>query len=82
MTVEIFENRKNSLPHYIEYLTKLASVKLESAIDGEDGAMMEYNQVSLILQDLCDISEKQQFPIGMKQASSKEALNHLFNKNK
>jgi hypothetical protein len=24
----------------------------------------------------------QQFPIGMKQASSKEALNHLFNKNK
>ena len=24
----------------------------------------------------------QQFPIGMKQASSKEALNHLFNTNK
>jgi hypothetical protein len=29
-----------------------------------------------------EYSEKHQFPIGMKQASSKEALNHLFNKNK
>jgi hypothetical protein len=27
-------------------------------------------------------TEEQQFPIGMKQSSSKEALNHLFNKNK
>jgi hypothetical protein len=82
MTVEIFENRNNSMEDYLVYLTNLKKVKLESAVNGENGAMMEYNQISLILQDLCDISEKQQFPIGMKQASSKEALNHLFNKNK
>ena len=28
-----------------------------------------------------NLTEEQQLPIGMKQASSKEALNHLFNKN-
>ena len=59
MNTQIFESRNNSLAHYIEYLTKLASVKLESAVNGENGAMMEYNTISLILQDLCELSVKQ-----------------------
>jgi hypothetical protein len=71
MNLEIFKNRNNSLPHYIEYLTKLASIKLESAANGEKASMVEYNQVSLILQDLCEVSVKQQ-----------EELIKLFNENK
>jgi hypothetical protein len=55
MTVEIFENRKNSMDDYLIYLNSWASTKLESAVNGENGAMMEYNTISLIKNDLVDM---------------------------
>jgi hypothetical protein len=40
------------------------------------------NQIWKIKYQSREKFDDNQFPIGMKQASSKEALNHLFNKNK
>jgi hypothetical protein len=52
---------------YNEYLSEIEDIK---------------RMISKVELDNIYFSEPNQFPIGMKQASSKEALNHLFNKNK
>ena len=48
----------------------------------EYGIEYEHVQTELNAVNIQIWRHNNQFPIGFKQASSKEALNHLFNKNK
>ena len=76
-------------------LEKLEDIEWESQYDSESDYIddlrsyqIELSMLEGFVEELKIIinkntpTEEQQFPIGMKQSSSKEALNHLFNKNK
>lgn len=54
MNTNTFNNRTQSLSDYTRYLMDLAPIKFEQVTNGE-ATMAEYNQLTFIIQDLCEV---------------------------
>jgi predicted nucleic acid-binding Zn-ribbon protein len=80
-TLEQLKERKNELE---DELSQFMWWGNEDDEDYKEEYGREYEHLQTELDDIREQIWRynNQFPIGMKQSSSKEALNHLFNKNK
>ena len=82
MTNKQFDTRTNSLPDYLRYLMDLAPIKFEQVTTGE-ATMAEYNQLTFIIKDLCDVCNDQPIAIDYLEENTDNNIDELLNpKNK